>query len=512
MAVGYLLLLVSWAGATPPLSGPDEWAHYYRALGVGAGSLIGEPVERFESEAEFTPEQRHYLDQTTRAVPVPAGLGHVGSGCNAFQPRVSARCLDRELRGVAEPQVVQTVVGVYPPFFYGLPGAVMHAASEPLSAVYVGRLVALLLTGGMLALAVVLAWGRGQEPWLLAGPLVASTPMVLSLGSLLNPSGLEVSSAVAFCAALVRLGVDERPGRAAWVGAGVAGLLLGLVRPLGLGWVVLHAGVALVLFGGEVWRERVRASPGAAALALGGVLVGCVGNRVWDMAYGPRVPLVFRHSWGAVREALGLLPGWLREQAGVFQYLDTPMQPIAYWLWAVALGVLLAGALWRTRPRYALVTGVCLAGVLLFAPVLYLCVVQPSGFPLQGRYVLPLSVGLPVFAAVAWAGSRASEAWRRFVLLFVGLATSTTHFLGWYANARRSAVGTGGPWHFLPRAEWAPWTGWWPLLVLALVGSALLVVGLALACARGPHERQGTSASRLATSARQRASSKPARA
>jgi hypothetical protein len=133
--------------------------------------------------------------------------------------------------------------------------------------------------------------------------------------------------------------------RAAWTGscAALAGFLLALVRPLGLGWVVLQAGVALLLFGWEM---------------------GC--------------------------------------------------------------------SLWPS-----------------------LCVVRPSGFPLQGRYVLPLSVGLPVFAAAAWAGSRASEALRRYVLL---------------------------------------------------------AVGVALSCAGGPHERQGTSTSRLATSARQRASSAPARA
>jgi hypothetical protein len=41
--------------------------------------------------------------------------------------------------------------------------------------------------------------------------------------------------------------------------------------------------------------------------------------------------------------------------------------------------------------------------------------------------------------------------------------------VAWYCNARRSAVGSEGPWFFFPSAEWQPPLGWGLWCALALV-------------------------------------------
>jgi hypothetical protein len=53
--------------------------------------------------------------------------------------------------------------------------------------------------------------------------------------------------------------------------------------------------------------------------------------------------------------------------------------------------------------------------------------------------------------------------------------------LAWWANARRSAVGTEGPWWFGGAAEWSPPGGWWPWAALAAAGALLLLAGGVLA-------------------------------
>ena len=58
-----------------------------------------------------------------------------------------------------------------------------------------------------------------------------------------------------------------------------------------------------------------------------------------------------------------------------------------------------------------------------------------------------------------------------FALLDAGLV----HFVAWYVNARRSAVGTGGPLFFLDDAKWSPAGGWVPWLLLAGLGALALL-------------------------------------
>ena len=55
------------------------------------------------------------------------------------------------------------------------------------------------------------------------------------------------------------------------------------------------------------------------------------------------------------------------------------------------------------------------------------------------------------------------------------LGTGFVQLVAWWTNARRFAVGMRGPRWFLPSAEWSPPLGWWPWLVLAIVGVCLLI-------------------------------------
>jgi hypothetical protein len=79
-----------------------------------------------------------------------------------------------------------------------------------------------------------------------------------------------------------------------------------------------------------------------------------------------------------------------------------------------------------------------------------------------------------------WAAGRFGV--ERLVAVLCVLAAGV-HAVGWYANARRSALGTDGTWLFLSSSEWSPPGGWFTWLALVAVAIAL-VTGAGVACWR----------------------------
>jgi hypothetical protein len=67
---------------------------------------------------------------------------------------------------------------------------------------------------------------------------------------------------------------------------------------------------------------------------------------------------------------------------------------------------------------------------------------------------------------------RALDAEHLFLLFAAGVGL--VQFAAWWKNARRFAVGIRGPQWFVPSAEWSPPLGWWPWILFAAAGAALL--------------------------------------
>jgi hypothetical protein len=70
--------------------------------------------------------------------------------------------------------------------------------------------------------------------------------------------------------------------------------------------------------------------------------------------------------------------------------------------------------------------------------------------------------------------------WRGVCVALAG-GVGVLQAVAWFANARRSAVGTRGPWLFFSSAEWHPPLGWgiWAVLVIACAAALPLCVWLA---------------------------------
>ena len=435
IALGWALLIAAWIGGNPPFAGADEQWHYARTFDVGVGapakaSLGGNPL------------QIAWTNQATRAVTIPAGLAPHSVGCYIFDARKPVTdCPPLEAGRFVTP------VGTYEPLPYLLPALARQPASTPDAALMLGRIASALAAGALLLMALALL---RDSP---LGLVVAVTPMVLFCASLLNGSGLEIAAAIAFSAALLRK---------SWRAVAISGAILALSRSAGPLWVILIG----LLFQG--WRAP-RATHAVVGLAI-------VANRVWEALYGPDLMLGVANARNTIGPAF---EEWWRasiDLVGKFGYLEIHVPLWTALLWLALLVAILVPAFRADRLR----VGIAVATAILFPPLFWLVQYRHTGFNLQGRHMLPLLVALPILC-----GSLVPRDWARRLLPVALAVTGPIQFIGWYVDARRSAVGTDGPLFFLGDADWSPAGGWLPWAGLALSG-ALILTAAALQRLRPP--------------------------
>jgi hypothetical protein len=470
IAIGVLAL--SWALTTPPFSAPDESSHYYRGLGLAQGKWVGAPA-RYTAWG-ISQRQRQWANMATRWVRVPPHLDPLDMDCFHTRSWISAGCIRGAVAPAEEVKRV-TPTGTYPPATTILPGiAALHARTAT-DAILRARLVHLATCWALLVLAAAVTWRPDAAPWSAGGLPLAVTPMVVFLVGVLNPSGEELVGTAAFGAALLRLSDPDRAPRGTWAALACGGLAVGLSRSIGPVWLVGGLVAALVLFGPRVWEKAVRAAPRAAAISIVILIAALVANRHWEHKYGTRFS-------GQPIEVLGGFVaelsdyGWqFFQQIGVFQWLDTPLPVRAYALWTGAWAVFLvvAARVADRRERIALALGLVAVAALPF--LLFVFLLHPWNWGVQGRHVLPVTILLFLLAGDVIARRHElvpqwARAFGRVLPSFVALF----HYLAWWTNARRSAVGTLGPWWFFSSAEWAPPLGW-PFWAVFTAGAAALL-------------------------------------
>ncbi|MFL6144093.1 MAG: DUF2142 domain-containing protein, partial [Labedaea sp.] len=175
---GFWLLHAGWAFATPLNGPPDELQHVIRAAGVLRGEFLAE------------------MDSTGGIQTVPASIDR--GWCFPARVTVPASC-ERDPGGDESLVRVHTTAAARAPAYYLVTSWPLRFwPSWPgimLSRLINGALMAALLAGAMVA---VTQWYRKRP--IIAGILVAVTPMTAHLGGAINPNGPEIAAALALFA------------------------------------------------------------------------------------------------------------------------------------------------------------------------------------------------------------------------------------------------------------------------------------------------------------------------
>ncbi|GLZ14631.1 hypothetical protein Acsp04_48660 [Actinomadura sp. NBRC 104425] len=474
--LGFFAVGGGWAIAMPWDGGPDEQAHITRAAGVVGGDVAAPPA--YITVPGF-PRPLPGTHQT-----VPSGVLRKSPACFAFKPEQPASCMDERAPAPRPhaPAEGFSATGRYHPTYHAVVGWPLRLWPDD-TGLLLARLLSAALSAAFLAAAThsVLAWAR--RPFLLAGLLVAATPLALHLTGVINPNGLEVSAAIAMWTALIPAVLDDRPvERRLLVLAGVAAAVVAWSRPSG----PLAVALALAVLGGTAGRARLArlVRDRAARLTALAVAAACLTSGIWTLAMKATelVPVPGGAGLGpadALRVvAVERLSFYLKSMVGQFGWLDFTMPAAFYAVWFAAAGFLLLAALAAGTGRDRLRLLLTAAGA--FALPLWLDVfgAESDGMVAQGRYMLPCAVGAVLLAAYTVDESGLfARPFAPSVTRWLAAAVLPAHLVGLaytmirYQHGLRPGVPAVNP----LTGEWQPPLGSATALLTATVG--LLALG-----------------------------------
>jgi hypothetical protein len=493
-----LLLGIAWVLALPPGAGPDEPAHYVKALGVGGGDLYGRPLGgpteaqlQTLGQAGGSPEGRAKLEaflgkpepagaawqrRTSREFTVPAGLSSTAFGCGYITHDDWGHCLaDGKTSATAIDS--PTYVGTYQPYVYALPGLVMRAAGAPETALRLGRLVNAALSLGLVFVAALVLWDRSSGALSLVGLMVAVTPAVVFFASILNPSGPELTSAVCFSACLLRLTRTSGGPGWVWLACAGSGAVLALSRSLGPIFVVTLVVAVVGLTGWRRATATLKATPRASVATAATIAVACAAGAFWERKYQPHVPWDPGTILDGLDPSIDNLWGLPKQAVGVFGGTDIFMPLTFYVVWWLLLAALLGTAFYlgSALERASLPA---LAVAIVLATLCLSAVSRQTGYELTARYILPFAVLLPLWAGELLNRHRGQLSRRatQGLIIAVAVGAAVVQAAAWYTHGRRVSVGVDGDWLFASHAGWVPSLGWWPWMAAVLAAACAYVL------------------------------------
>ena len=387
VGIGYLLMMVGWAFTTP-LPAMDERAQVVKAAATVRGQLLGTIVHIDRADlglpvnSDFGPglASRFVVPRSYAGVPIP---------CFPAKPTYP-RCA-APMTNDPTPTTALSYVGNYNPIYYALVGwpSLLTLGAK---SVYLMRLCTALLNAALLALAAHTVLLARRPRRALICFLAATTPMTLFLGGIVNPSGVEVTSAELLWSVLLVLATDERPlhERMRQLGprGAVALLLLLNLRMMGPLWaagaIATAAWVATPARRREFLKDRWirRITP---VFLLAGVAA-----LLWTKLAPVELSSlrdIHPHFFRAARVTFDETPGYFKMMLFSYNWGDPQIPTFAIVALSAVLAVLLVPVLGDRRFGRPLVT-------LIVVTVAFPILVQGYemhgvGDVWQGRYILP---------------------------------------------------------------------------------------------------------------------------
>jgi hypothetical protein len=438
------------------------------------------------------------VEGSVRVVRAPEIFGSVASRpCFAGRPDEVALCVN--FTGSTRDADLLTYQASQPPAYYAAVGIASWLWRPGVAGLYLMRFFGVVITGALLATAITaLRWFAA--PRLLAvGLVLAVTPTALFVGGVVHPSGPEIAAAIALwtCGLALVSSSEQRVDNRLVAATGVSGCVLALSRPLGPLWLAL----VVLTIAGFTNRAAVQrlARSGWVRVWSAFVAAAVLAQIAWDVVQRPREAtlLVDRASehlsaLEAARDSVGRMFQWFQEMVGRFGWLDTTT-PVLTWLpWiGVVVFLVFVAAAWSTRRQLAVLLAL-LAATVVVPVVIETTPYRDGGTFWQGRYSMPLAVGIPIVAAFVLASTaRGRELLTPRVTWTVGITVVVAQVLAYAQNLRRYTVGARGPLLYWWHPRWHP-PGIPPLLLsLAYIGLVVVFVAWLLLATRDAQASTG---------------------
>jgi len=414
-------LMFLWSIANPMFASPDEPSHMVRAQGIVHG----------EFQAPYKVD----------GIPVD------DIKCLAFQEEIPASCM--QLEWADSPTYEDSTATNYPPLFHFLAGLPSLLFSG-LSGAYIMRIWMALICSGLLALAGAILFNRYRSSFTLLGWGISITPMTLFLSGTVNPSGLAVAlGSLVWATGLTFFGSGENTSKK-WLRNVMilSSLAFLLVRRDSLLWLFL-IGVSLAVL--NLDSLKLYLSRSKLIKIVGSCGVFFIVGALWVL---PSMSILTGgHS---NRNRLGSIPNdtytYLKQAIGWFGWLDTPLSDSVMTLAILTFGLFtIFGLLFADR---GLSQSILTTGIMIFLVPLVFAEFRYPYF--QGRYYLPLLVGLSFLAARSLVDSGIKHQIENRLIFFLSATWGLVHAWSFLTNLRRYSVAAKGSLAGADGYEWSP--------------------------------------------------------
>ena len=423
-----------WSAATPLLGAPDEPSQIIKSASVvrgvwtaycwvdasfrgGTGGPEGcpfvDPSNAYGFEEglpqfydlvrspDLDPAHSQSFDEAHSQVCFTHAKGVIPASC--------ARSLDRSPTAVdvvhGYTKFNQTYQARYPPEYYAVVGLPSLFDGSTID-LYLMRLVSAALSAIFLALAFTSAVIYSRNRLIILGLALAVTPMVFFLGAVVNSSGLECSTAIAFWTAGVILFTERlaTPPRGLIAIAAFSAAAFESARALSPFWLGLSALALLACVNWTELKHGLRQRSlwfGTAFVVVFGALAvwWIVAEHATDLYFAKNPGLPASVSTSTIlRVAFERNSFYLPDMVGVFGWFDTYAPVVTYVIWYSLVFLAMIGVAIRSMRR-GIVLITMFVALLVLPAIIETSHAHTYGYTWSGRDALPFAVGLPILAA-----------------------------------------------------------------------------------------------------------------
>ena len=456
--------MVVWTFLTPLFSGPDEPSNFIRSAAVVRGEWVGENYPASIEKSYWT-TYVHIDPQfgTANAIPWCFAPFPEKPGCGT---------------AVEDGPVVDiptwTNMGRYPPLPFVVSGIGTVFGAMNLS-VYLACVMTSLVSALLIAFSAYAIMFRRQS---LVGLLVALTPGTIFLASAMNPSAIEICSAIAMWSILPSIHQGQAHDRIIWYAFIIVGVLLIATRPIGIAMYVVVSAICWVAYGKSKGLSFVVANKFALLIhGLTAILMAWWYVAVYSFQTSPSLMAGIKKVsiTTQLSRSINHIPELFDHVVGNFGWLDTPIPRGALWLYVIGAIVLIAASVKQLDKRKALALSLLLIAVVFVSIAIDMNFYAMFGwFGAQGRHIAPILVGVPLLAVSRIGfGNRVqitTVAGWSIVMLWAGLGA-----------LRRYTVGINGDNGFsmFTKRTWNPAIGFWPAMILLVVSTLFVATTMA---------------------------------